>query len=473
MAQIGLFTDLNEHHSSGIPDGSEVAALVRGTPARVDRISFAKTVADNVDTSWGSLLNLGAGQTVNQTGGALVVTTGRTINSETIIRGNKSYGGSGLRMRAQVMLSTRQSNQQFFVELVDVVADNVAATIINPTTITVTIPNNPFTSANVGQSMYLGGYVGTGTFVPNKYTIDSVAGNVVTYTGSSLAAGSGTVRVFGWSYYHILYDGTGNTYSKFDTQRYGWSSGDTQSAGNSTSSPGHIIVMTANDLQAGLMDASVNGAITNHLAQRTSNVPDDVNVVVQIRAVNGTVAPGATATMTVGFVSVTEFSPLDTVLQDVRPLPRYSATPSILVSGSTTGVTGAVTVSGSSSTSPVYIHPANFGGAYSLTTAASTNAASIKSSAGNLSELSISNPTATAAFVKLYNKASVPTVGTDVPIMTVRVAPSGSSGDIVALDFGVGGKRFTTGIAIAVTANAVATDTTSAVAGVQIHGTFI
>jgi hypothetical protein len=93
----------------------------------------------------------------------------------------------------------------------------------------------------------------------------------------------------------------------------------------------------------------------------------------------------------------------------------------------------------------------------------------VKSTAGNLFEIEISNPTATAISVKLYNKATAPTVGTDVPIVTDTVA----AGATVQRVYGNIGKRFLTGIGIAATALPAATDTGVAVAGVQIHGTFI
>ena len=115
------------------------------------------------------------------------------------------------------------------------------------------------------------------------------------------------------------------------------------------------------------------------------------------------------------------------------------------------------------------------GSAISVTTTASTNASSQKSTAGNLFEISVSNPTATAAYVKLYNKASAPTAGTDVPVLTI-VAPATSATatpSSINLTFSQIGKRFTTGIAMAVTAGPLATDTAVAVAGVQIHGTYI
>jgi hypothetical protein len=57
-----------------------------------------------------------------------------------------------------------------------------------------------------------------------------------------------------------------------------------------------------------------------------------------------------------------------------------------------------------------------------VTTTASTNATSIKTTAGTLYCLNVTNKTAATIYVKLYNKASAPTVGTDVPVMTIPVA---------------------------------------------------
>ena len=109
------------------------------------------------------------------------------------------------------------------------------------------------------------------------------------------------------------------------------------------------------------------------------------------------------------------------------------------------------------------------GTAISVTTAASTNASIQKSTAGNLFEITASNPTATAAYLKFYNKATAPTVGTDIPVMTIPVAAN----SFVSYVPGGQGKRFTTGIAMAVTGAITAADTTASVAGVQVHGTYI
>lgn len=109
------------------------------------------------------------------------------------------------------------------------------------------------------------------------------------------------------------------------------------------------------------------------------------------------------------------------------------------------------------------------GTAISVVSAATTNASNQKSTAGNLFEVTASNPTATPAYLKFYNKATAPTVGTDVPVMTIPV-PANS---FVSYVPGGQGKRFTTGIGMAVTGAITAADTTASVAGVQVHGTYI
>lgn len=83
-------------------------------------------------------------------------------------------------------------------------------------------------------------------------------------------------------------------------------------------------------------------------------------------------------------------------------------------------------------------------------------------------EVSLSNVTAATVYLKFYNKASAPTVGTDVPILTIPVA----AGALYANDFGRLGKRFATGIAFAITGAAAANDATAIAAGAQLSLTY-
>ena len=98
-----------------------------------------------------------------------------------------------------------------------------------------------------------------------------------------------------------------------------------------------------------------------------------------------------------------------------------------------------------------------------------TNLTSVKATAGNLDALCITNTSATAFFLKLYNKASAPVVASDIPVMVIPVA----AGAMVCLPLGPVGQRFATGIAYATTALVANTDATAITAGSLIHMTYI
>lgn len=103
--------------------------------------------------------------------------------------------------------------------------------------------------------------------------------------------------------------------------------------------------------------------------------------------------------------------------------------------------------------------------AYNVNSAATTNAAVIKSSPGAVFNVQISNASASARSVKLYDKATAPTVGTDVPIMTFQL-PAATSKEV---EFNKG-TRFGLGIGIAITALPAVTDATAVAASdVQVH----
>lgn len=453
-----------------IPDSDHEAVVVTPRPQEVKRISFAKAISNNVDSEWGSLVgSIGTGQDVDQTGGNLVLVAGTTARAETIIRSTDSFKG-GIRLRVRSTLSQRIANNNFFVELVDVIGDGLAYTINSATSITVTMPaGHGFTSADVGQSMYLGGFVGTGTFLSGRYAIASVSGNDVTFTVSGFAVGSGTLSAFGWNYYHLVYDGTTATQAKFDTQRRGYNTGDTTTAINTSASPGHLAIITGNDLSAIFSDQLVaSSTFGRHTirATRDENVPDDIELRVQIRVANGSTAPASSTTWTVGYLSVSNYSAIDTVIQDTRQTTNTPLPVNVLQTV-TTPVSGSLTSAGTTTATP-----AN-GTTYNAVTTASTNAAVVKATAGNLYEITVSNPTATPIYVKFYNKATAPTVGTDVPVLTVAVPATAAGVGEKTIQLGAIGKRFATGIGIAATGAAGATDTSNAVAGVQINATYI
>lgn len=102
--------------------------------------------------------------------------------------------------------------------------------------------------------------------------------------------------------------------------------------------------------------------------------------------------------------------------------------------------------------------------ATNLTSAATTNATSVKASAGRIFVLSATNNGAAVCFLKLYNKASAPTVGTDVPVQVMSIPANGVP---LMLEFGALGLQFTTGIAYAIT-NLIGDADTTAIAANQV-----
>jgi hypothetical protein len=97
------------------------------------------------------------------------------------------------------------------------------------------------------------------------------------------------------------------------------------------------------------------------------------------------------------------------------------------------------------------------GGGWSISrtlSTASTNATSIKASAGIVGGWYIFNTNTSRRYVKLYNKASSPTVGTDTPAITIPVPAGGA----VNVEF-TNGINFGAGIAMAMTTGVADSDT--------------
>lgn len=104
---------------------------------------------------------------------------------------------------------------------------------------------------------------------------------------------------------------------------------------------------------------------------------------------------------------------------------------------------------------------ASAGGAgtlYHLISASSTNATLVRAGPGAITGYFLGNSGSTDAYVKLYDKNSAPTVGTDTPKWVLRVPALASAnvGQMTPLPF-------TNGIAFAITGGAADSDTTAVV----------
>lgn len=95
-----------------------------------------------------------------------------------------------------------------------------------------------------------------------------------------------------------------------------------------------------------------------------------------------------------------------------------------------------------------------------LSAAASTNATLVKDGRTALKGIQGYNAAAAARYLKLYNKTSAPTVGTDTPVKTIYL-PANTA---FVLDF-PHGYDFSLGLGFAITGAAADNDTTACAAG--------
>lgn len=337
---------------SGNPKSTTISVPTAQKPQRTFRASFAKSITGGVNPDLFDIIgSIGTGQTVNQTNGNLVITAGTTPRSEVIIRSKESFNGS-LRMSHKITLSQRNANNSFVVELVDVIGDGLSYTINSATSITVNIPSHTFTSENVGQFIHMGAFAGSGTFIAGRYAIASISGDDVNFTVAGFAVGSGTCSLYGWNAYKETYTGATATSMQFSTQKDGRSAGDITSAINTTAS-GHISVLRAENLEVIHTDkVTTSGTAVQYTQRGNTNddiIDEDVELFIQIRSVNGTVAPTAT-TCTIGFVSVEDYVPQEMSIVSVKPQGVSDGLPTRVLGGSITAtVSGSVTANGGTS----------------------------------------------------------------------------------------------------------------------------
>ena len=118
---------------------------------------------------------------------------------------------------------------------------------------------------------------------------------------------------------------------------------------------------------------------------------------------------------------------------------------------------------------PVTLYPVTSGGAskYYLTSAATTNGNNVKASAGQVYGFAATNSNTSNRYLRFYNSASAPTVGTTATFMGFMLPGSGG----IAISFPLA-IDMTTGIGISLTTGAADTDT-GAVAADEIKLTVL
>ena len=328
------------------------------------RSGFSKVLAATWDPQdWTLVGAIGAGQSANQAAGAGNIVAGTTANAETLFRSKFKCVGP-MQFRAWMQLPNRQVNQSFYAEMVDVIGDLLAFTILSTTSVQVFIPGHTFTTENIGQSMTLGAVQGTAV-IPGRYAIAAVDASSVTFTVTAgPASGSGTCSLFGWNFARITLDGAVGASAKFDCARNGWATGDTTITINTSASPGTLVKVSLLENFAYVFDQLSASSTTGGFAQRGSrarNLPDDdVELYLQFRVLNGTTAPGINTTLTVDSVAIEDVEVTACEIMPSQGLGNgtqvtVTGIPAVTLSGVANGVQGAGAHSAAVAGSPVRV----------------------------------------------------------------------------------------------------------------------
>jgi len=303
------------------------AQLVKGF-----KWSFSDVIASGVGSTMATILQLGAGMAVSQAGGNLVITTGTTAYSETIIRGREPFDFEGI-FRYGLTLSQRIANNNFAIEWVDLFGDNLPMSITNATTVSINKPNHGLTAADVGKGIWIGA-ISVASCLTQRAVIASVTDDnnfVITVSGFA-ASGTGTCSLFGFNYHQVIYSGTTATTlgTGYNTQRKGWANTAVNATINTTAS-GHIgVIESARFSESTYSDAAYGSSAGLQFTPRATmnqNIPDGVELYLQIRAFNGATNPATTTTATLGFIDAQIFNMMPVNVAGLESLSTKNAIP--------------------------------------------------------------------------------------------------------------------------------------------------
>jgi hypothetical protein len=166
---------------------------------------------------------------------------------------------------------------------------------------------------------------------------------------------------------------------------------------------------------------------------------------IRIRALNNGV-PATNTTVTIYYAQAIDLTEVNVTVQggDGSQAPGQALPVSLI---NTPTVSSAATVS-STVTS---------GSLSRVKSAATTNATNLKATSGRVYGIIVSNTSAAIKYLKFYNKATAPTVGTDTPVLTIAIPVGGQP---VQLAF-PNPLPFATGIGYAITGAVADADTTA------------
>lgn len=312
---------------------------------------FTDAYASGVNPSKASIPVLGAGMSVSQAGGNLIVNAGTTPYAETIIRLKEPFNFDGI-MRYGLTLSQRIANNNFAIELVDVVGDNLPITVLGATSISVNILKHGWNSADVGKGVWLAACTVANT--PSVYaTVASIPDedNVVFTVEGFPANGTGVCSVFGMNHCQVIYNGTTATAlgGGYTTARNGYRNPVAAATINTTAS-GHIGVFeSVRHSDAAFLDGPLAGSNGGPKYTTRSffdqNIPDIDSMYMQIRVFNGAVAPASNTVLTMAFIDMQAFNVQPVQIAAIDTFSNRS-TLNVSIANQASGGTGSQTVQG-------------------------------------------------------------------------------------------------------------------------------
>lgn len=319
--------------------------------------SFADAIASGVDSKFASVISLGAGMSVSQTGGNLVIAAGTTAYAETIIRSLETFDMSGV-FRYGLTLSQRIANNNFVVEWTDLFGDNLNISITGATTAQITKPKHGLSARDIGKGVWIGALTVPNTLAQRVTIASIVDDDNFTITGTGMSVGDGLCSMFGFNNYQVIYSGTvsGSLGTGASTSRKGWQNAFVNAAVNAPTS-GHIgVIESIRQTDATFSDSIQGSGTTQQFTTRATfnqNVPEGCDMILQLRVFNGSVAPASNTTATFAFVDAQVFNYEPVNIVGVDAVSGKGALPVTLQTSQ--AVVGAGTHSAASSGAPVRV----------------------------------------------------------------------------------------------------------------------
>lgn len=248
----------------------------------------------------------------------------------------------------------------------------------------------------------------------------------------------------------MVFDGTTATTHKYLVQNSGVAPLVSSGATFPTSASGSVyeIEPFADEcwFHGGTLDATTGRA---NSYRRHQQIPDpNALYKLRLRWLNGATPPASSTGAAIQFIACQDYAELTAEITAGR---------GNAVAGSAIGVavTNSVPVTGSVAIAPSTSQ--GYATSSKLISAASTNLTSVRNSATNLGLLMAHNTSGSLRYLKLYNKASAPVLGTDVPLMVIPLPPNGAA----QIPIPAAGVRFSTGFALAITGGMADADATA------------